>query len=1491
MSSKAKSITSVILSIILVLSYIPVSASADTACIGGNLSDTISWSLNDGVLEITGSGNMEKINGEDRFPWFEYRDVIEEAVIGDGITSIGDGAFYTLKELSKVSIPDSVTYVGTSAFNGCSSLVSVDLPDGVRTIGKYAFRNCSNLESIDMGKRIRKIDEYSFYGDYKLDNVIIPDSVSTIEKNAFTDNRIKSISFGKNLKYVDEGNFDVSYIKKLDVYSVEKWLDLDMEGKGRKMLYQDSTSEIVFTVQGEPLKELIIPEGTTDIPDYAFYCVKSIKSVVFPESLNSIGQLAFAYCDGIAELDLPEGLESLEYGSLYTKGCKILHIPSTLKKVGTDAFYDRGYEKIYINDIGNWFNNEFNGYMLDYQSTPVELYIDGKSAGEVVLPDSVTSIPKKAFKGCSNTKVLRTGDGIEMIYLQDAFDDIYLGDGVKYISGGSTKNLHMGKNVEAEYDGIGSVHVEAENVYIDSIDHLFNIKNLSLFDSKREHKIYVDGEILTDLSVPDGVKNIHAGMFNCCTDIKTLRLPESVQSIADDSFYNCTDLENIYLSSGLKKTEPDDQFKGCSNIKNVYVPDIETWYRYGKCIAEPSYESSKKIYVDGRLLTEVDNTDSDYEITPYLFSNCDAIKSVVTDGDVGRYAFYGCDGIETATMKDGTDTIRNNSFEDCTSLKSVSIGPNVSRLESQAFKGCSSIERFEVYTADILAYDFGDIKPEIWGISGSSFAKYAENNSLVFRQVIDPELVELNEYDYEYTGSQIKPEVTVDGLTEGVDYAISYGENIQPGKGEVIIAGIGDYCGSFGLSFNIDRIDIEDMDWHVSTEGTAFSWEGAEPEVTCEGLVEGRDFTVSYEDNNELGEAYALVEGKGIYEGFVELAFEVVPAEIDSSMFYLNSYEEVYDGKEKKPVVHSRVLVYGQDYEEVSYENNVEPGTAVVTIKGNKRYTGTCQLNFEICEKTAVSTLPFELSYTSIEYSGKGNRPKVICEGYKEGRDYTVTYQKDTKNGGTHRVTITGIGEYTGQKILYYDVTKKSISSVAVEIEDRCIFNGKAQEPDVLVENLALDRDYEVSYNKNINAGTDAKVIIYGIGDNYRGMKIVKFTIEQADIENMKLQIPEKYEYTRNAITPEIKMPSYVKPDDYTIKYLDGREKAGIHHVSLIGKNNLKGAVTLEYEIVPKDISDMIMTTEKPEYTYEGRQIYPIVCFNDTIYYTDFELEFKNNIDAGIGTVTATGTGNYTGQKTAEFKIIPVDLSKQRISMLNEEFCEYNGKPFELHVLRIEPLYEGVDYTVRYENNLNAGTASAIVTATDKGNCVGTVTKSFNIAKANQSMELNKGYINGTYGSSKIIEAKAKTPITYISRNKSIATVSSSGKVSFKSVGETTIRLVAVETNNYLKDALTVDVKVLPKKAGIKSIISGKKKMTVKMPVKVSSTGGKYYQIEYRVKGSKTWKKTKTTTQTKTIKNLKKGKRYQVRVRAYKTVSGETYYGAWSAIKTSKKIK
>lgn len=112
-----------------------------------------------------------------------------------------------------------------------------------------------------------------------------------------------------------------------------------------------------------------------------------------------------------------------------------------------------------------------------------------------------------------------------------------------------------------------------------------------------------------------------------------------------------------------------------------------------------------------------------------------------------------------------------------------------------------------------------------------------------------------------------------------------------------------------------------------------------------------------------------------------------------------------------------------------------------------------------------------------------------------------------------------------------------------------------------------------------------------------------------------------------------------------------------------------------------------------------------------------------------------------------------------------------------------------------------------------------------------------------------------------------------------------------IEFKGNYKGTVNLSFVINPKKASIKSFTVGKGKATLKMSSKASATGGSTYQVAYKVKGTKKWTYKTFTSQSKSITKLKKGKKYEIKVRAYKKIGSKTYYGEWSKTKTSKKIK
>ena len=261
-----KKITLGIIMIVLAISA-AVSVSAETA-------QDFSWKLTDGVLTISGSGDMPNYGGD--APWASQCSEIKEVVILQGVTSIGDWAFYNCDSLTSVSIPEGVTSIGDDAFRYCSSLASISIPSSVTSIGYDAFRDCSSLTSVSIPEDVTSIGWSAFSGCSSLANIeVAENNPNYSSENGVLYNKNKTVL----IRYAI-GKSDTEFIIPGSVTNIGKHA------------FEDCSS----------LTSVSIPEGVTSIGDDAFSRCSSLTSVSIPSSVTSIGDYAFWDCSSLADI-------------------------------------------------------------------------------------------------------------------------------------------------------------------------------------------------------------------------------------------------------------------------------------------------------------------------------------------------------------------------------------------------------------------------------------------------------------------------------------------------------------------------------------------------------------------------------------------------------------------------------------------------------------------------------------------------------------------------------------------------------------------------------------------------------------------------------------------------------------------------------------------------------------------------------------------------------------------------------------------------------------------------------------------------------------------------------------------------------------------------------------------------------------------------------------------------------------------------------------
>ncbi len=289
---------------------------------------------------------------------------LESVVIGDGVTAIGKDAFY-VTQLSSLTLGKSVRAIGNFAFTSCSSLASLELPEGLESIGSYAFYECRLLGVLNLPNSVTSVGECAF-GRCRLNEVTVGRGVVSIGNDAFS---------------------ECTSIKKVTTPDLAAWAKIEFGNESSNPLYPNRASFFVGDAELNSLTAL--PEGITEIGQFAFAGCKSLKSVGIPSGVTAVGPCAFEDCRLLADVTLG-GVTELGFSAFY--GCKNL---TNVKIAGS------------FTEIGK---NTFSGCTL---------------LAELSLPESVTSIGENAIN-YTNIETIRYNGTIDA---WKAIDKAYGWDG------------------------------------------------------------------------------------------------------------------------------------------------------------------------------------------------------------------------------------------------------------------------------------------------------------------------------------------------------------------------------------------------------------------------------------------------------------------------------------------------------------------------------------------------------------------------------------------------------------------------------------------------------------------------------------------------------------------------------------------------------------------------------------------------------------------------------------------------------------------------------------------------------------------------------------------------------------------------------------------------------------------------------------------------------------------------------------------------------
>ena len=316
---------------------------------------------------------------------------LTSVTIGNSVTSIGNSAFYNCTGLTAITIPDSVTSIGGFAFYNCTGLTSITISDGVTSIGDSVFSGCSGLTSVTIPDSVTSIRDSVFSGCSGLTSVTIPDSVTSIGNKTFSGcsslvNMTIPFIGGSRKTSSDTYQHPFGYIFGSDSYTGGKAVEQEYYGSS-----PSGTTSTTYYYIPSSLRSVTVTGG--NILYGAFSNCSMLTSITIGNGVTSIGEKAFSGCSGLTSVTIGNGVTSIGYQAFY--GCS-----------GLTSIY-------YTGDVARWC--EISG-IDSLMSSSRTLYINGAQlTGDLVIPNSVTTIQPSAFYGCSGLTSVTIGNGVTSI--------------------------------------------------------------------------------------------------------------------------------------------------------------------------------------------------------------------------------------------------------------------------------------------------------------------------------------------------------------------------------------------------------------------------------------------------------------------------------------------------------------------------------------------------------------------------------------------------------------------------------------------------------------------------------------------------------------------------------------------------------------------------------------------------------------------------------------------------------------------------------------------------------------------------------------------------------------------------------------------------------------------------------------------------------------------------------------------------------------------
>ena len=600
-----KRLLSILLVLLMALTLLPLGALADD---NNKCGENLTWEFADGILTISGTGDMYDYSEDYLAPWNEHCLEITNVTISGGVTSIGSYAFCYCS-VKSITLPFGLKHIGISAFFYCPNIQQIKIPDSVEYIDPYAFSCCKGLHTVQLPASLTLISEELFAECDNLRNLSIPDTVTEIGANAFSKctefsltglpssiksigaaafancGNIESLALPGTLESIGEAAFNGTAIDKASFAGTpERWTAI---GGDACCCAQDKIDFL---------------EHTCDFSGWKYDEHKHWQQCTCGKTQNEGAHTGTGKTCDVCGAVLSEALGSGSIGdglswSLSRSGALTISGSGKMpdfSSVANAAPWDKQKDKI--------------------QSVVIESGVQSISAGafsgctaleKVSISETVTQIDLNAFDGCTSLAAFEVAEG------NKAFLSV---GGVLFSADKELLRCPVGKSADytvpsgtvAIAGGAFKDYAKLESLVIpDSVtaigesafENCAALKRITLPKNitKLEASCFSGCTALAEIALPDGLKALGEKVFSGCAALKSVRIPAEVTVIPTEAFFGCSSLESITIPKSVSHIN-ERAFDGCTALKKVdYLGSDTDWSRVTKETGNNALDNAEQI--------------------------------------------------------------------------------------------------------------------------------------------------------------------------------------------------------------------------------------------------------------------------------------------------------------------------------------------------------------------------------------------------------------------------------------------------------------------------------------------------------------------------------------------------------------------------------------------------------------------------------------------------------------------------------------------------------------------------------------------------------------------------------------------------------------------------------------------------------------------------------------------------------------------------------